>query len=66
MSVLLPAGLPAGFTLEPATGAHAAEVFELVAAEETAAFGFCTDTEEDVRAELEPPAGAASLELASG
>ena len=27
MSVLLPAGLPAGFTVEPATGAHVAEAF---------------------------------------
>ena len=58
MSVLL----PAGFTLEPATGALVAEVFELVAAEQSAAFGFCPDTEEDVRSMLEPPAGAASIE----
>ena len=62
MSVLLPAGLPAGFTVEPATGAHVAEVFELVAAEQTAAFGFCPDTEEDMRSILELPAAAASSE----
>ena len=62
MSVLVPAGLPAGFTLEPATGAHAPEVFELSAAEQTAAFGFCPDTEEDVRSFLEPPATATSIE----
>ena len=63
MSVLLPAGLPAGFTLEPATGDHAAEVFVLVAAEQTAAFGFCPDTEEDVRSMLEQPATTTSMEL---
>ena len=62
MSALLPAGLPDGFTLEPATGAHVAEVFELVAAEQEAAFGFCPDTEEDVRSMLEPPAVAAHAE----
>jgi len=63
MSVLLPAGLPAGFTVEPATGTQvAAEVFQLVAAEQTAAFGFCPDTEEDVRSMLEPSAAAASIE----
>ena len=62
MSVLLPAGLPAGFTLEPATPAHVGEVFELARDEQEAAFGFCPDTEEDVRALLEPPAGAASLQ----
>ena len=60
MSTTLPAGLPAGFSLEPATGAHVADVFELVVAEQTAAFGFCPDTEEDVRSLLEPPATAAS------
>ncbi len=54
--------LPAGFTLEPATVALVPEVFELVAAEQTAAFGFCPDTEEDVRSMLEPPAAAASIE----
>jgi ribosomal protein S18 acetylase RimI-like enzyme len=59
MSVLLPAGLPAGFTLEAATGAHAPEVFEVVAAEEVEAFGFCPDSLEDVRAELEPTASTA-------
>jgi ribosomal protein S18 acetylase RimI-like enzyme len=63
VTVLNPAGLPAGFTLEPATGAHAPEVFEVCAAEETAAFGFCPDTEEDVRGMLEPPATAASTQL---
>ena len=52
--------LPAAFTLEPATGALVAEVFELVAAEQTAAFGFCPETKEDVRSILEPPAAAAS------
>ncbi|MGH3348715.1 MAG: GNAT family N-acetyltransferase [Nocardioides sp.] len=59
MSVLLPAGLPAGFTLEPATGAHAPEVFDLVAAERIDAFGFCPDSLEDVRADLEPTASEA-------
>jgi len=59
MSVLLPAGLPAGFTLEPATGAHAPEVFDMVAAERIDAFGFCPDTLEDVRADLEPTASEA-------
>lgn len=53
MSVLLPAGLPAGFTLELATGAHAAEVHEVVAAQQIAAFGFSTESLEDVRADLE-------------
>ena len=62
MSVLLPAGLPAGFTVEPATGAHTAEAFELMAAEQEAAFGLCPDTEEDMRSILEPPATAASFE----
>jgi len=62
MAVLLPMGLPAGFTSEPATGVHVPEVFELVAAEQTAAFGFCPETEEDVRSILEPPAVAASME----
>ena len=61
MSVLLPVGIPAGFTPEPATGAHV-EAFRLVAAEQTAAFGFCPETEEDVRSVLEPPAAAASTE----
>ena len=56
MSVLLPTGLPAGFTLEPATGAHAPEVFEMLAAQRTDAFGFCPDSLEDVRADLEPTA----------
>ncbi len=56
MSVLLPAGLPAGFTLEPATGAHVGEVFSMCAAELAAAFGFCPETVEDTRAYLEPPA----------
>ena len=60
MSVLLPTGLPAGFAVEPATSAHVAEVHELFEAEQSAAFGFCTDTVEDVRALLDPPAGAAS------
>ncbi|HEX6149211.1 hypothetical protein, partial [Nocardioides sp.] len=59
MSVLLPAGLPAGFTLEPATGAHAPEVFEMLAAERIDAFGFCPDSLEDVRADLEPTASTA-------
>jgi ribosomal protein S18 acetylase RimI-like enzyme len=56
MSVLLPAGLPAGFTLEPATGAHAAEVHEVVAAQRIAALGFCSESLEDVRADLESTA----------
>ncbi len=53
MSVLLPAGLPAGFTLEAASAAHAAEVHEVVAAQQIAAFGFYTESLEDVRADLE-------------
>jgi ribosomal protein S18 acetylase RimI-like enzyme len=59
MSVLLPAGLPAGFTLEPATAAHAAEVHEVVAAQQSAAFGFWTESLEDVRADLESTAADA-------
>ena len=62
MSVLLPAGLPAGYTIEPATGEHVAEVFALQEAEQTAAFGFCPDTAEDVRSMLELPASAISTE----
>lgn len=62
MSVLPLAALPAGFTLEPATGAHVTEVFELAVAEETAAYGFCPQTQEDVRSILELPATAASFE----
>ena len=62
MSPLQPAGLPDGFTLERATSASVAEAFGLVTAEHTAAFGFCPDTEEDVRSILEPPATAASVE----
>jgi ribosomal protein S18 acetylase RimI-like enzyme len=46
--------LPAGFATEPATGAHAPEVFQMLAAERIAAFGFCPDSLEDVRADLEP------------
>jgi ribosomal protein S18 acetylase RimI-like enzyme len=63
MSALLPAELPAGFTVEPATRAHAPEVFEVSAAEQTAVFGLCPDTEEDVRAILEPPPTAASIQF---
>jgi hypothetical protein len=64
MATLLPgAGLPEAFTTEPATGSHAAEVFELLAAELTAAFGLCPDTEEDVRANLEPAEGGRSMQL---
>ena len=62
MSVLLPAGLPEGFTFEPATGAHVAEVFALCEAEQTAAFGFCPDTVEDVRSMLEQPETTQSTE----
>ena len=62
MSVLLPAGLPAGFTVEPATGAHVREVHALVTAEQTAAFGFCPETEEDTRSILELPAAVTSSE----
>ena len=62
MSVLLPAGLPAGFTIEQATSAHVAEVFSLCAAEETAAFGFCPSTAEDVRSWLEQPATTMNLQ----
>lgn len=64
MSVLLPAGLPGGFTVEPATVAHVAEAFEVVAAEQTAAFGFCVDSAEDVRSILDPsPAAATTRQL---
>jgi len=62
MSVLLPAGLPAGFTVEPATVAHVAEAFEVVAAEQTAAFGFCADSAEDVRSILDPSPVAATTQ----
>ncbi len=62
MSALLPARLPAGFTLAPATGAHVAEVFELRAAEQTAAFGFCPSTPEDVRSMLELPDATVSVQ----
>ncbi|QBR91130.1 GNAT family N-acetyltransferase [Nocardioides euryhalodurans] len=62
MTAALPAALPAGFTLEPATGAHAPEVHQIIAAEQVAAFGFCADTEEDARAELEPPPTMDSLQ----
>ena len=55
MSVLHSAGLPAGFTLEPATGVHATEIFAVCEAEMTEAYGFCPDTVEDTRADLEPP-----------
>ena len=48
------AEVPSGFITEPATGAHASEVFEMLAAERIAAFGFCPDSLEDVRANLEP------------
>ena len=51
------------FVSEPATGAHAAEVFGLICAELISAFGFCPDTAEDVRAWLEPPETARSAQL---
>jgi ribosomal protein S18 acetylase RimI-like enzyme len=54
MSSVLPAGLPAQYTHEPATIANAAEVFDVYAAEMLSAFGFCPDTIEDVRSWLEP------------
>ena len=60
MPGLVSAGLPAGFTIETATVEHAPEVFAMVAAERTAAFGFCPDTLEDVRAELEPTESTAA------
>ena len=50
-----------GFTVERATGDHVAEVFELVALEQTAAFGLCAESEEDVRSELEATAAVANL-----
>jgi mycothiol synthase len=53
-------GIAGSYTSEPATGAHVNEVFEILAAEQTAAFGFCPDTVEDVRAELDPAEGALS------
>ncbi|CUR57317.1 exported hypothetical protein [metagenome] len=63
MSILLPAGLPAGFILDAATVAHAAELFELRAAECVEAFGFCPDTVEDVRADLALCEGSEFLQL---
>ena len=62
MSALLRARLPVGFTLAPATGAQVAEVFELRAAEQTAAFGFCPATPEDVRSMLELPDATVSVQ----
>jgi hypothetical protein len=44
MSVLLPAGLPAGCLAERATGAHAQEAFEMREGEFMQAFGFCQKT----------------------
>lgn len=64
MSTLeLDADLLDGFTSEPATGAHVDEVFDLTAAELTAAFGFNPDTAEDVRSWLEPPEGGRNEQL---
>jgi ribosomal protein S18 acetylase RimI-like enzyme len=54
--------LAGSYTFERATGAHVDEVFDIVAAELTDAFGFCPDTAEDVRADLEPPEGALSTQ----
>jgi ribosomal protein S18 acetylase RimI-like enzyme len=51
------------YTSEPATGAHVNEVFEIVAAECTDAYGFCPITAEDVRSELEYPASGLSPQL---
>lgn len=64
MSTLaLDAGLPDSFTSEPATGAHVDEVFDLAAAELTAAFGFNPETAEDIRSWLEPPSGGRCEQL---
>jgi ribosomal protein S18 acetylase RimI-like enzyme len=61
MSVLpLGEGFAGSYTSEPATGAHVLEVFEIVAAECTAAYGFCPVTVDDVQAELEYPRTALS------
>lgn len=48
------ADLPPGFTVEPATAVHDAEVFDVYAAERVAAFGFCPDTIDESRAWLAP------------
>jgi len=55
MSPVAPARLPDGFTLEPATGDHTAEVYDVVAAEMNDAFGLCPMTVDDVRADLTKP-----------
>lgn len=56
MSVLLPARLPDGYTIEPATSAHVQEMFAISSAELIDVFGFNTETVEDVRCFVEHPA----------
>lgn len=51
------------FTIEPATPAHVAELFDIVSAESTAVLGFCPYTAEDVRAWLAPPEGGHCVQL---
>ena len=62
MSPVAPARLPEGFTLEPATVDHTAEVYAVVAAEMTEAFGLCPMTEDDVRADLAIPPPAVTMQ----
>jgi mycothiol synthase len=51
------------FVSEPATTAHVSDLFGLVSAELTAAYGFCPSSAEDVRSLLELPQGTRSAQL---
>ena len=56
-----PTGSRTGSLPSRSRAAHAAEVFAVVTAQHLDALGFCPETEEDMRAELEPPALSAQL-----
>jgi ribosomal protein S18 acetylase RimI-like enzyme len=60
---VLPPGLGDVFAVSAVTSADIVEVHDLVVAEETALLGHCHETLEDVRAWLQPPAGADSRQL---
>lgn len=62
-SLVLDAAFAEDFVSEPATGAQLTEVFDLVSAELTAAFGFCPTSAEAVRQMLEPPSSGRSVQL---
>jgi len=62
MSVIA-GGAPDAYAIEPVTSADVDEVFDIVAAELTEAFGFCPYTLEDVRADVEVPDGSLSHQL---